>query len=159
MDKILIQKKFKTATWIIFTAYLLILVKLIFFKLPLYIILTSFKSDYYNIWLSINLIPFKTIIPYLQGIPAVNIAIENLLGNVLLFLPFGFLLPLLTQKINSYKRIFITAIIFSFSLEIAQLTLHVGSFDVDDIILNTTGAMLGYMVANKIFTLQSLNRT
>src|SRR3989339_819050 len=95
---------------------------------------------------------YKTIIFYLHGNPLPHIAFKNLLGNILFFIPFGFLLPVLLSKINSAKNILIASATFSLLLELLQIFLHLGSFDIDDIFLNTVGALIGYLVALKIFT-------
>ena len=72
-------------------------------------------------------------------------AFLNLGGNVLGFMPFGFLLPVLSQR---FGRFWITVPLgFSLSLavECTQLAAKVGSFDVDDILLNTLGVLLGWL--------------
>ena len=75
---------------------------------------------------------------------------ENLLNLILLF-PFGFLLPFaFYRKISWYKALF-AGVIFSFFIEISQLILCRGLFECDDIIHNSLGAMIGCIIANKIF--------
>ncbi len=76
-----------------------------------------------------------------------NVTIVNLLGNVVCFMPFGFLLPTISKK-KALKNIFsvtFLAMIFSLFIESAQLVTKVGAFDVDDIFLNTLGGALGYI--------------
>ncbi len=70
----------------------------------------------------------------------------NIFGNVIGFIPFGFILPVITGWTRN--AVFITAAGFSLSLfvEVVQLITRVGSFDVDDLILNTLGALLGYIL-------------
>ncbi len=70
----------------------------------------------------------------------------NIFGNVMGFIPFGFILPVIAGRTRNF--IFITAAGFSLSLfvEVVQLITRVGSFDVDDLILNTLGALLGYLL-------------
>jgi glycopeptide antibiotics resistance protein len=97
------------------------------------------------------LIPFKTILPYIGDASYSKVAVKNLLGNIFLFLPFGLLLPAIKPEVDSYKKIFIFSVLFSLFFETTQLLLRIGSFDVDDLILNTLGAMLGYFLFNKIF--------
>lgn len=72
--------------------------------------------------------------------------VVNILGNILAFAPYGFLLPLLNRK---YRRFFYAAflsILFSLVIEIVQMLLKVGIFDVDDILLNSVGGILGYLL-------------
>jgi glycopeptide antibiotics resistance protein len=147
------KNKLKIISGIIFFIYFLVLLKLIYFKLPwqaVIMIVTEEKSNYSHS-LNLNLIPFRTIISYLKLIPSLpQIALKNLLGNIILFMPFGFLIPILWSKTNSSQKIIIISIIFSFVLEISQLILHLGSFDIDDIFLNTLGALLGYLMIKNI---------
>lgn len=69
----------------------------------------------------------------------------NLFGNVLIFVPFGFFLPMASRY-----RSFSAAVLYSFSLSLGvetfQLLTKVGSFDVDDLLLNTIGGAVGYIV-------------
>ncbi len=73
------------------------------------------------------------------------IVFSNLVGNVLIFIPLGFIIP-----VASKYRSFISSTTYSFLLslfvEVFQLITRVGSFDVDDLLLNTLGGMLGYVV-------------
>ena len=75
----------------------------------------------------------------------------NLAGNVVAFMPFGFFLPILWQK--SGKLLDVTFWSFSFSLvvETIQLVYKVGTFDVDDLFLNTLGGIFGYMMMRLLF--------
>lgn len=139
----------KNSLKIIFIIYLAILIKLIFFKRPWQSVLASFKSGEPSTPIAFNLIPFETIQLYLNEIPGSGIAITNLLGNIIIFIPLGFLLPLLAPKINSYKKIIIISAAFSLFLEITQATMRLGSFDIDDLILNTAGALMGYFTYKK----------
>ena len=70
---------------------------------------------------------------------------SNIFGNVIGFLPFGFILPVIFRRMNSGFLICISGFIFSLTVEVIQLVTKVGCFDVDDLILNTTGAVLGYI--------------
>jgi len=76
-----------------------------------------------------------------------NVTIVNLLGNVVCFMPFGFLLPTISRKKIFKNIISVTLMTFLFSLfiETAQLLTKVGAFDVDDLFLNAVGGFLGYI--------------
>ncbi|NLZ49173.1 MAG: VanZ family protein [Clostridiales bacterium] len=96
----------------------------------------------------ICLVPFKTmILMWNQGLRAFAIQI---IGNIALFFPLGFLLPALFKKVSSFKKIFTIASITSLLVELIQLAMilivkfNLKTFDVNDIILNITGALLGY---------------
>ncbi|SFR57040.1 VanZ family protein [Anaeromicropila populeti] len=69
----------------------------------------------------------------------------NFLGNIAAFVPFGFAVPLIGKKKNFFYVLFLT-IEFTIFVELLQLVLRVGSFDVDDIFLNTLGGILGYII-------------
>ena len=81
-------------------------------------------------------------------------SIENVFGNFLLFVPFGFLLPLLWNKYNNWLRVLGLAFMLSISIEMIQLANRIfelyRSVDIDDIILNTSGALAGYYFFIKI---------
>ena len=70
---------------------------------------------------------------------------SNIFGNVIGFLPFGFILPIIFRRMNSCFLICISGFLFSLTVEVIQLVTKVGCFDVDDMILNTLGAVLGYV--------------
>ena len=76
------------------------------------------------------------------------------------FIPFGFFLPLVFRRC---KNVFLTVLLgFEASLlaEILQLVTKVGSFDVDDLLLNTMGTLAGYLffaIAYWVMTIRSKN--
>lgn len=93
-----------------------------------------------------NLTLFKEIkrfINYREALGAFAV-FTNLVGNVLIFVPFGFFLPMASK----YRSFFAT-LFYSFGLslcvEIFQLVTRVGSFDVDDLLLNTIGGIIGFI--------------
>lgn len=95
-----------------------------------------------------NLTPFSTIknyFTYYDHFPF-HIWIINIAGNIGVFIPFGVVLPILFPKLSNFFLFLIAFIIGIFSIEVLQLFSKLGSFDVDDIILNTVGAVVGYML-------------
>lgn len=70
--------------------------------------------------------------------------VTNLLGNVLIFLPFGFFMAM-ASKYRSFMSTVIYSLALSLTVEISQLFMKVGCFDVDDLLLNTIGGMLGFI--------------
>lgn len=95
-----------------------------------------------------NIIPFKTIHMYIHYYDHFNFTIwfSNLFGNILAFMPLGFLAPLLINKLDGFFKVFLLSFFSTVVVETVQLVYHVGGFDVDDIILNTIGGILGYIV-------------
>ena len=139
------SKSFKILTWFLFILYLVVLVNVIILKDGTALTIAKYRTE---ISLSqrvsgINFIPLKTIIPYLKGEPSIRIAIENLLGNIFAFSPLGFLLPLLFKKCDRLKNIFLISFSISLFIEVLQLIFYLGSCDIDDIILNVLGSLLG----------------
>ena len=70
--------------------------------------------------------------------------VTNLLGNVLIFLPFGFFMAM-ASKYRSFLSTLVYSFALSLTVEISQLFMKVGCFDVDDLVLNTIGGMLGFI--------------
>ena len=90
-----------------------------------------------------NLVPFKTILPYLLGKKGLIIAVINLIGNIVLLVPIGFLVPIVFRNMT-WKKTLVPAISAGFVIEAMQALLHVGIFDIDDVMLNGLGVMVGY---------------
>ncbi len=122
---------------ITFIVYLLILFASLFLK----------KDYSWAVFLSkreINIIPFKTICHYITLLSADDIKLRiqakiNFWGNIGLFLPLGVFLSLSKNS----KQTIIRVLWFSLVVEIIQLILNIGTFDIDDIILNTIGGFIG----------------
>lgn len=91
---------------------------------------------------NINLIPFRTIQNYILYAGTLN-AITNIVGNILLFLPFGYLLPKIYPQFKKSSSIIPMLIICIIAIETIQLTVG-RTFDVDDFILNFAGGIIGY---------------
>jgi glycopeptide antibiotics resistance protein len=97
-----------------------------------------------------NFVPLKTIWGYVQGITKhtmnLDIPIKNIFGNLLMFLPMGLYLPCLFKEFRSFGHLFLGILILLISVEVLQMLLRRGSFDIDDLILNITGAMIGFVI-------------
>ncbi len=70
----------------------------------------------------------------------------NISGNVIGFLPFGFILPVMHQRLKRFSLVTLLGFTLSLIVETLQLVFKVGCFDVDDLLLNTAGAALGYLI-------------
>ena len=94
-----------------------------------------------------NLIPFVEIRRFWMYREQVgNFAmILNIFGNVVGFVPFGYILPVINDRFRNWLLIVVNGFSLSLCVETAQLIFRVGSFDVDDLLLNTLGALLGYV--------------
>ena len=99
-----------------------------------------------------NLVPFREIRRFIvyRDVLGTSVVIENLIGNIM---PFGYILPLIYKNKRKFWLITLLTAEFSLFIELTQLMLRVGSCDIDDIILNTCGGMLGYglfFISNRI---------
>ncbi len=97
----------------------------------------------------VNLIPFQEIRRFwalLQYPQWRVVAFLNLAGNILIFMPFGGLVALLLHPRERWYLSTLLGLELSLCVELIQLAARIGCFDVDDLILNTTGALLGYWV-------------
>jgi glycopeptide antibiotics resistance protein len=90
-----------------------------------------------------NFLPFKTILFYLLGAKGSVIGFINLVGNIALLVPVGFLFSFVYQNVT-WKKSLIVAVTAGFAIEGMQAVLRVGIFDIDDVLLNALGVMLGY---------------
>ena len=108
----------------------------------LYILCLFHAVTYQDVsWASANLIPFKEILRYDLGS---NLFYRNIFGNLLLFLPYGLYI---TYYLDLKKPLSVMGYAFIISLSIELIQSIIGRvFDVDDIILNVLGALLGYFI-------------
>ncbi|MCD8105940.1 MAG: VanZ family protein [Lachnospiraceae bacterium] len=97
---------------------------------------------------SYNIIPFREILRYIRyrEVLGTRAVLMNLVGNVLGFLPFGALVPLMARGARRAWRTMLLSFEVSALVELSQLIFQVGCFDVDDMILNTLGGLLGYLL-------------
>lgn len=134
----------------IFAGYLYTLIKVILFKFGdvnvslLGRLMLETAAQPRNIvyrWQSANLTPLVSIRENLAGLPHMHDTV-NLFGNIALFVPFGLFLGLFVGC--RLPAVLFYALFVSLALETAQLISAMGSFDVDDLILNALGAGVGY---------------
>ena len=135
--------------WIVFFIYIVLLIRFIIFKYPIdtfsNIISNWDKESIYKGVESANLIPFKTVKMYIKYYDRIN-GFENLFGNICAFIPYGVLVPTLFSKIRKPWMIIIHTLWLSLGIEIFQLITHFGAFDIDDILLNCIGGIIGFYV-------------
>lgn len=102
-----------------------------------------------SVWASVNLVPMRTVVGIIRDHP--GMVIWQLVGNVVLFVPLGFFLPLLDARFRRFAKTVAVGLSVSVGIELVQLAmlLMLGvrrSVDVDDVILNVAGACLGYAI-------------
>lgn len=138
--KEIIKNRITKAGRLLFYLYIILLSYFLFFSERYG--RASIAEDYrYNLEL---LKEIKRFIRYREVVGFESFAV-NILGNILAFAPFGFFLPLLNKKYRRFFYATFLSILFTLVIELMQMFLRVGIFDVDDILLNTIGGMLGYI--------------
>lgn len=108
------------------------------------------KQDLKSYLETINIIPFKTIINYLINETNSYIVLYNIFGNLITFIPISFLLAIKDNKYRKIKNQFIFLLSTVLLIETIQVITITGSFDIDDFILNVTGALLFFLIINKL---------
>ena len=146
-------EKTKMDRWIslLFFAYLLFVIKVIVFKYPMtqmQEIVACWQKDV--VWEGLetaNFIPFKTIKMYIRyyDLPGLR-SFSNLFGNVLIFIPMGMLMPMVHKASKNVFLMLVQALLFVLGIEVFQLFSAFGAFDVDDIILNCMGVLIGRLI-------------
>lgn len=145
--------KLREAALSIFFVYFLVVIYFTFFKSGVLAINLD-QSRYMNI------IPLKeTVKMFKDNYMGLGNSLYNVLGNILLFMPLGFFIPMLFKKCNNSKKILLYGFTASFTIEGIQYFTAMNIADVDDIIFNTLGALLGlicYRIFYKIIKLNNL---
>jgi VanZ family protein len=96
-----------------------------------------------------NLHPGRSLRAYLDQ-PELRDAVRQIGGNLLLGVPFGVLVPVLAPRAQGVVRVLLLTATVMLLVEFAQGALVTGrAFDVDDVILNTTGALIGYLLLGR----------
>ncbi|MFL5739023.1 MAG: VanZ family protein, partial [Flavisolibacter sp.] len=128
-------------------SYFLILLRVIVFKGSAEFIIGHIRNfpSLHKGWTLANFIPFKTIYYYVSLQEVAENGLENVGGNIVLFIPYGLLLPLAIRCTREFRKLLLTVFITSLCFESIQLLFDLGSFDVDDLLLNTIGGTIGYL--------------
>lgn len=140
------KKETLRCVWILaFLAYLLLLAYLLFFS--------SAYGRTVEMGYRYNLEPFLEIKRAIEHVDAVGYryVVTNIAGNIVAFMPFGFLLPLITKRRMHTGKVLVLSFLLTLCAESLQLVSRTGAFDVDDLILNTLGGVLGYWCYRILF--------
>lgn len=126
---------------VLFVIYVLLLIYFLFFSEEYGRVAAAERAYRYN------LVPFVEIRRFWIYREQVGTfaMFTNIFGNVLGFIPFGFILPVINRRMRSGFLITLSGFGLSLTVEVIQLVAKVGCFDVDDLILNTLGALSGYL--------------
>lgn len=96
----------------------------------------------------VNLVVFQEIKRFwtYRHLLSAEAVITNVFGNIFAFSPFGFMIPVVIERRKALFLAVFATFIFSLVIETSQLFMRVGVFDVDDLLMNTIGGFLGYLV-------------
>lgn len=126
---------------IILGVYTILVIMVLLFKIPAG--MDIFNSD--RTRFEMQLVPFKTIIEYASQVHSfTDWFIKNLVCNIVMFMPYGLLIPYIMKSKRVFLIVCIIGTFFSGLIEIIQYIFAIGKFDIDDIILNLLGTILGY---------------
>ncbi|MGW3142748.1 VanZ family protein [Streptomyces sp. NPDC001139] len=96
-----------------------------------------------------NLHPGRSIRAYMEQ-PALRDTVKQIGGNILLGVPFGVLVPVVAPRARGLLRVLLLTAVVMLLVEFAQGALINGrAFDIDDVILNTTGALIGWLLLGR----------
>lgn len=138
--------------WWLFGAYCIALFVILFMRKQVDIGLPYWEQ----VKMSINPVPFRSIYGSLYLIinrtnPHLILhEIISLLGNFVLFVPFGFFIPRLFRRYTAFTRFVLLTFVVLLFVETLQAVTLIGCFDVDDILLNLAGAIIGFFITRRL---------
>ena len=144
------NKKGKIFFSIVFVCYVVVIFMVVVLKVnheALSITRDCIKMNRASGFWNYNIIPFKTIRTYMNL--GSSVGIENLVGNIIPFLPVGFLLRFIFDK-SCMKKTFWVSLFIVIIFESIQFFACIGFFDIDDIILNVLSSVLGCVICAPI---------
>lgn len=143
----------KTVLWVLLAIYAAIMLYLLFFQRALngaFPVVSDYAAAFGG---KFQLVPFRTILEYFGDVSgnaeddkAFLAAFINLAGNVILFIPLGFFLPALSEKLRRFYKTVIAVVLIMLCVELIQAFTLLGSCDIDDLILNAAGGCIGYLI-------------
>ncbi len=137
-------KIYMTIVWVVLAIYVLGI---------LYITLFGSRSS--GVIFMLNLKPFRTIGLYMRWLFDGNrsnnyIPIVNLGVNIIMLMPMGYFLPELFDALEDFIPYALVCFAFVMIIEVVQFFTRLGSCDVDDVLLNMLGAVIGYILCRFI---------
>lgn len=144
-------KIFRKNINLVFVIYLILLIYIVAFKASTSVkdilflrngLLSERNMGYWNY----NLVLFQTIQSSLSMLSQGAFrGLATMIINIIIFIPYGFLLSVILLKPSFLKVLFISLFLI-LGIEVFQFITCIGVFDIDDIILNVMGTILGYMI-------------
>ncbi|WP_063263781.1 VanZ family protein, partial [Bacillus cereus] len=142
-----LTKFWKVSFWI----YIALLINFVVFKFfgNVQDVINMAQDNYRNIHElggnRTNFIPFRTINSY-SSIMDVTSSFINVFGNIIPFIPLGFLIPIVFPSKRKFVKSMIVCLIIILIIEIIQYITYLGSMDIDDVILNQISCIIGYIL-------------
>lgn len=133
----------------LFVVYVALLLWLLFDRTPGWGSEVSYADQMRN---SMNLVPFHTIGNYWKVVRRMEFTslfwhcVINLGGNIFLFIPIGYFLPRLWPFLRNFFSFLLACTMSIVLVELLQLVTLLGSLDIDDLILNLFGMLVGYVL-------------
>ncbi len=122
--------------------------ELLSFTFLIYVLCLFYVVTFQDVgWSSSNFIPFKEMFRYSIGS---RLFIKNVLGNIIMFVPYGFFVSYYLD-LKKPNAVLVLVILLSLSIETTQLIIG-RVFDIDDIILNTLGGLVGFFLYHSLDT-------
>jgi len=137
-----------------FYVYISMIILIVLLPMPVY---KESIEIFKGMYIKNNYIPFKSIIQIINNLSLAT-ALKQVMGNIIMFVPFGFFIPILFRK-YSIKKYTIICFLIACSIEMSQLVLSniIGVrfkiTDIDDVILNLSGGVIGYYIFNPTWAL------
>ena len=145
MNRTIAPKKQKAVCLTVFALYILVV-----------LYLTIFRFNFYYDERQLNLVPLADLI-HLPHRVGTREFLRLFLGNIGWFVPFGFLWPMLLKK-KSFLITLASGFLFSFFIETMQFVFYKGVAELDDLILNTLGTAIGYVLYRQLRKIFSKTR-
>lgn len=135
------KKRRRLVAGILFIIYFIVLFYFLFFS-------EKMGRTYSERAYHYNLIPFREIGRFIKhrAVLGNEAVLLNIVGNVVAFVPFGAFLPIFSTRCRHFLYTALYSFELSLLVELLQLIFKVGSFDVDDLLLNTLGGIIGFVI-------------
>ena len=102
----------------------------------------------------VNLLPLVNLLDY----DSMRDLLLNVIGNVAMFIPSGIVLPIVYKRLDTFGRVLVAGAGISLCIEIIQLPFRVRATDIDDLVLNTVGVIVGYGLYSLIQYVRRIKR-
>ena len=154
------ERRFQLLVKILLFGCLLVLARFILFKKPVSYYKNYFRHEYSSRtikkgWENANFKPFATIQLFSRSrVLRTSYKVDNIGGNIIGFIPIGFLLCFLVRSRYRAVIVYLLVTFTSLFFEVTQLLTGLGAFDVDDLILNSFGGLLGmffFLIVRPLF--------